>query len=85
MLPTHLMAESLRLCRPLAVTLNVMAPLMYLPSVARYMALRNANHRMELAHELNHMDCTGGHGTEAGGEGERLFEARDEAVVQKCL
>jgi hypothetical protein len=54
----HLRAESLRLCRPLAVTLKVIAPAMYLPSVARYMAFRKANHRMELATEANHMDCS---------------------------
>ena len=44
----HLMGISAMRCRPLAVTLKVMRPAIQRPSVARYMALRKANHRIEL-------------------------------------
>ena len=36
-------------CRPLAVTLKVILPSIQRPRVARYMALRKANQRIELA------------------------------------
>lgn len=45
----HLMGRSAMRCRPLAVTLKVILPSIQRPSVARYMALRKANHRIELA------------------------------------
>lgn len=45
----HLMGRSAIRCRPLAVTLKVILPSIQRPRVARYMALRKANQRMELA------------------------------------